>query len=224
MLDPEKTDQQQQQHGPGFMGPFQSGGNMMKTYLEHPLIQELLEQGGREHQLSGPKHVGQGQTQRQSGGDHMLRARAKWRHLMEVTMKQRRPKMIREARPAPPPDVLDTPPPPLPSGYPYTDEEWRQVNSYEQWLVRKSTAIKKAQIRYNLREITKLKKQKKLVQQRQNSKQMTAQDTAELKGLTSEITVLRSRNLWPGRKPEQSSPLDLSIPRLVTRVLEIKDY
>ena len=78
----------------------------------------------------------------------MLRTRAKWRHLMEVTMKERRQKMIREARSAPPP---------LPSGYPHTEEEWRQVNRYEQWLVRKSTALNE-QVRYNLTEITKLNK------------------------------------------------------------------
>ena len=111
---------------------------MMKTILEHPLIQELLEQGEREHQLSGPEHLGQGRTQRQSGEGHMMRTRAKWSHLMEVTMKKRRQKMIREAKSAPSPLPSDS-------------------------------------------------------------------DRA-------------------GRKPEQSCPLDLSIPRPVTRLLEIKYY
>ena len=169
-----------------------------------------------------------------------MRTRAKWRHLIEVTMKQRRPKLVTEARSAPPPDALEIPPPPLPPGYPHTDKEWIQVKRYIN-----------EQINYNWKEITKLKKQKKVVQQRtvrQNNNQITAKDAAELKRLTSEITVLRktlqnwrkrswhhnmlmtdsegarSRILWPGRRPDQSCPLDLSIPRPVTRLLEIKDY
>ena len=241
LLEPAKRDQNQQQHGPEPM--ITGGGYMMRTREQvHPLIQDLLEQGEREHQLI------KGQTQRQSGGGHMMRTRA-----MEVTMKKWRPKLVTEVRSAPPPDVLDIPPPPLldippppvPSGYPHTDKEWRQVKRYIN-----------EQINYNWKEITKLKKQKKVVQQRtvrQNNNQMTAKDAAELKRLTSEITLLRktlqnwrkrswqhnilmmdaegagrcwtrSRNLWPGRRPEQSSPLDLSVPRPVTRLLEIEDY
>ena len=88
---------------------------MMQTReQEHSLIQDLLQQGEREHQVSGPEPVGQGQPQRQSGEGHMMRTRPKWRHLMEVTMKQRRPKIGREARSAPPPDVHDIPLPPRP--------------------------------------------------------------------------------------------------------------
>ena len=51
------------------------------------------------------------------------------------------------------------------------------MNRYEQWLVRKSTAINE-QIKYYETAITKLKKQKKVIQLRtvrQNNNQMTSQ-------------------------------------------------
>ena len=176
----------------------------------------------------------------------MIRLSARWRHIREVILRQRRLKMTRP--------TLNILRPPAPSDNPNTEEEGTQVTSYKQWLVNQESAINE-QLDYNETEITKLMKRRKAIRQRtlrQNNSQLSAQDAAELKRVSLKATGLRkslqnlrrrsrqhnmlmtdalapcvtssrSRNLWPGQRTEPSGSPDLSPPP-VTRLLEIEDY
>ena len=62
----------------------------------------------------------------------------------------------------PPPPVATTPAPPTPPDNPQNEEERRQVERYEQWMVQQELAINE-QLKYYETEITKLRKQRKLV-------------------------------------------------------------
>ena len=176
----------------------------------------------------------------------MIRLSARWRHIREVILRQRRLKMTRP--------TLNILRPPAPSDNPNTEEEGTQMTSYKQWLVNQESAINE-QLDYNETEITKLMKRRKAIRQRtlrQNNSQLSAQDAAELKRVSLKATGLRkslqnlrrrsrqhnmlmtdalapcvtssrSRNLWPGQRTEPSGSPDLSPPP-VTRLLEIEDY
>ena len=176
----------------------------------------------------------------------MIRLSARWRHIREVILRQRR---LKRTRP-----TLNILRPPAPSDNPNTEEEGTQVTSYKQWLVNQESAIKK-QLDYNETEITKLMKRQKAIRQRilrQNNSQLSAQDAAELKRVSLKatglrkslqnlrrrsrqhnmlmtealapcVTTSRSRDLWPGQRTEPSGSPDLSPPP-VTRLLEKEDY
>ena len=61
-----------------------------------------------------------------------------------------------------PPSATNLPAPPTPPDNPQSEDEHRQAARYEQWLVQQESAINQ-QLKYYETEITKLRKQRKVV-------------------------------------------------------------